>query len=69
MKEGKLLFSPEAETGTSFSTPGKKHRVSKPIPGVDDFDKSVIRRTVCNFYIEEKCVPTVKSVRKTERNY
>jgi transposase len=62
VKEGKLLFSPEVAAGTSFSTPGKKHRVSKPITGVDDFDKSVIRRTVRNFYIEEKCVPTVKKV-------
>ena len=34
----------------------------KPITGLDDFDKGVIRRTVRNFDIEEKCLTTVKKL-------
>lgn len=47
-----------------FSTP-KKHPVRpKPVSGIDDFDVCVIRRIVNNFYVQEKCLPTVNKILK-----
>ena len=41
MKEDQQLHNPDAEVGTSFSTPGKKHHVHKPITALDNFDNGV----------------------------
>lgn len=46
----------------TFSTPGKKHKVPKRVTEIDDFDKCVIRRTVHNFYVQQKTLPTVKKL-------
>ncbi|PSN43836.1 hypothetical protein C0J52_10085 [Blattella germanica] len=48
------------EQGNSFGTPGKSHSVPKRITDPDEIDEAVVRRTIYNFYIEEKTVPTVK---------
>lgn len=59
MKEYKRICD---NVNDSFSTPGKKHRLPKRITDIDDFDKCVIRRTVHNFYVQQKTVPTVKKL-------
>ncbi|XP_054260045.1 uncharacterized protein LOC128984729 [Macrosteles quadrilineatus] len=44
----------------SFLTPHKTKRKKKPITGLDHFDECVVRRTVYEFYITEKRLPTSK---------
>ncbi|KAG8294839.1 hypothetical protein J6590_093811 [Homalodisca vitripennis] len=51
-----------AETTTSFETPNKVRKVPKKLTGLDDFDLGVIRRTINNFYLTEKCLPTLKKI-------
>lgn len=49
---------------TSFSTPKKggcKKR-KRPVTDLDDFDTSALRRIVHNFYLTEKCLPSVRNV-------
>jgi hypothetical protein len=53
LREQKKL---EAE-GTSFSTPGKTHKVPKHVTDIDDFDKYVIRHTGHEFYVQERTLP------------
>jgi hypothetical protein len=48
--------------GAMFGTPGKHHSVPKRITNPDDFDISVIRRTVYDFYTQEETVPTVRQL-------
>jgi hypothetical protein len=51
-----------------FGTPGEQHSVPKRITNPDDFDESVIRRTVYDFYTQEEPVPTVrKQTNKTNK--
>jgi hypothetical protein len=42
----------EAE-GTSFSMPGKTHKVPKCVRDIDYIDKCVTRHTVRKFYMQE----------------
>lgn len=56
------------ETNTSFETPNKKRKLPKKVTGLDSFDLGVVRRIVNNFYLTEKCLPTLKKIRiKLER--
>ncbi|KAJ8718719.1 hypothetical protein PYW08_002956 [Mythimna loreyi] len=41
-----------------FRTPGKKRQKSRPITGIDNFDKGVIKRCIHNFHVAEKEMPT-----------
>jgi hypothetical protein len=52
------------EEGAVFGTPGKHHSVPKRITNADDFNirVSVIRRTVCDFYSQEKIVASVRKL-------
>jgi hypothetical protein len=45
-----------------FGTPGKHHAVPKRITNPDDFDISVNRQTVHDFYTQEETVPTVRKL-------
>lgn len=47
----------------SFSTP-KKYKRDKPVTGIDDFDKCVVRRTVHEVYVAERRLPTADIIRK-----
>lgn len=47
----------------SFTTPDKKRTRSKTVTNLDDFDQSVIRRTIHEFYAVEKCAPTVRKLK------
>lgn len=44
----------------SFATPNKIRKRKKPVTGVDEFDKSVIRRHVYEFHLKKKQLPTTK---------
>lgn len=48
----------------SFETPDKKRTTKKRVLDIDEFDECVVRRTVYGFYITEKRVPTVDSLRR-----
>ena len=54
----------EAGTVCSYSTPKRNTNRSRPCTDLDDFDMCTIRRTINEFYIYEKTVPTVKAVLK-----
>jgi hypothetical protein len=54
--------------GTSFSTPGKTHKVPKRVTDVDDFDKCVIRLTIHEFYVQEKTSQTTPKLLPKLRN-
>jgi hypothetical protein len=49
--------------GMSLLTPNKKRQKTSKHQ-VDVFDEAVVRRTVYNFYITEKRVPTVETLRR-----
>jgi hypothetical protein len=49
------------EDGTVFRTASKHHSVPKQITNPDDFDTSVIQRTVYDFYTQE-AVPTLRKL-------
>lgn len=51
------------ETNSTFESPNKKRKVPKKVTGIDDFDTGVVRRIVNNFYVTEKCLPTLKKIR------
>lgn len=50
------------ETYSSFETPNKKRKRQNKITGLDDFDLGVVRRIVNNFYLIEKCLPTINKI-------
>jgi hypothetical protein len=50
------------EEGTMFGTPGKRRSVPERITNPDDFDISVIRPTVYDFYTQEETVPIVRKL-------
>lgn len=56
------------ETQTCFETPNKKRRIRKRVTGLDDFDIGVVRRIVNNFYLTDRCLPTIKRIRVKLRN-
>lgn len=47
---------------TSFVSPRKKLKMPKKITGLDSFDTGAIRRVVQNFYITERCFPTLRKI-------
>lgn len=53
-------LSVNEEEANYFSTPKKTRNRKKPVTGIDSFDESVVRRTVYDFYITEKRLPTIK---------
>lgn len=57
-KEGKAMVN-----GQVFATPNKTRVKKKPVTVLDDFDKTLIRRTVHSFYSQEKSLPTVGKLR------
>lgn len=67
LAEGKRAL----EHGSKFKSP-KKTRCRQNTIVIDDFDKAVIRRTIHNFHVTDKQVPTMKILHeklKTEINY
>lgn len=58
--ELRKLRTNEDNVLNSFSTPNKNQKRKKPITGIDDFDKCVIRRLVYDFHTIRKRLPTVK---------
>lgn len=48
----------------TFLTPSRKRHKRKSVADLDDFDKTVIRRLVYNFHIQEHRLPTVKLLRE-----
>lgn len=44
---------------SSFSTPNKQSNRPKPVTGLDNFNLTVIRNTVNNFYMSDKSLPSV----------
>jgi transposase len=56
----------------SFETPNKNRKRPKRVTGLDEFDLGAVRRIVNNFYLVEKCLPTVSKIRAkmmTELNF
>ncbi|RZF32437.1 hypothetical protein LSTR_LSTR001901 [Laodelphax striatellus] len=51
------------EMNSNFGTTNKKRKVTKRITGLDDFDVGVVRRIVNNFYLSEKCLPTLNMIK------
>lgn len=49
---------------SSYCTPNKKRVKSAPKSKLEDFDKSVLRRTVINYFVTEKKVPTLRNIHK-----
>lgn len=58
-------LSVDKEEANYFSTPTKIRNRKKPVTGIDSFDESVVRRTVYDFYITEKRLPTIKLLQAT----
>lgn len=54
----------EGVNNTSFSTPNKKRENVKSSIAMDDFDHCLLRRTIHNFHITEKQVPTLQRIYK-----
>jgi hypothetical protein len=50
----------ESGASTSFSTPHKERPKKSPLATLDDFNESVLRRTINDFYIVEKQRPALK---------
>lgn len=48
----------------SFKTPNKIRNRPKRVTGLDDFDLGVVRRIVNNFYLVDKCLPTVNKIQQ-----
>lgn len=48
----------------SFKTPNKVRKRLKRVTGLDEFDLGVVRRIVNNFYLVEKCLPTVQKIQQ-----
>ncbi|KAL4705366.1 hypothetical protein ACJJTC_004589 [Scirpophaga incertulas] len=48
-----------------FRTPGKnKREKQKPITNIDSIDQGVLKRTIHNFHVTEKELPTIKKLRR-----
>jgi hypothetical protein len=58
----KEMLNLQAGATTSHSTPKIYKTRLRPCTNLDDFDMCVVRRTIHQFYIHEKRVPTVKAV-------
>jgi hypothetical protein len=60
----------ESDPNTKLSTPGKKRRTSPQqiTVFVDDFDRCVIRRTIHDFYLRERKVPTLPKLLPVIKN-
>lgn len=54
-----LQKSKTSDFKVAFKTPGKKRQRIKPVTGIDNFDKGIIRRCIHNFHITEKELPTI----------
>jgi len=53
----------EVGAAACFHSPDKKRNKESKVTGLDDFDLAAVRRTVHNFYIEEKRSPTINGLR------
>ncbi|XP_047539544.1 uncharacterized protein LOC125072952 [Vanessa atalanta] len=47
---------------SGFRTPGKRRLKSKPITGINRFDKGIIKRCIHNFHVAEKEMPTLRKL-------
>jgi hypothetical protein len=56
------MLNLQAGAITSYSTPKRNENRPRPYTNLDDFDICVVHRTIYEFYIHEKMVPTVKAV-------
>lgn len=45
-----------------WNTPGKKRPRQPTVSNLDDFDMSVLRNKINEFYVVKKCVPTIRSL-------
>ncbi|CAK1578045.1 unnamed protein product [Parnassius mnemosyne] len=55
--------SKSSEFIVTFRTPGKKRQRIKPVTGIDNFDKGVIKRCIHNFHLTENELPTLGKLR------
>lgn len=44
---------------SSFSTPDTSRERTRTVTGLNEFDKCIVRRTVHEYYVKEKCCPTI----------
>lgn len=58
-KELKNITSPNYVGERCFSTPKLKSVRTRPITGLDEFDKALIRRVVYEFHLQRNMLPTV----------
>lgn len=58
----KEIENVEAGTSASYNTPRRNKNRPRPVTDLDDFDLCVVRKTIHNFYVTEKRIPTVKAV-------
>ena len=49
----------ESGEGASFETPNKHRIKNNTVANLDDLQKSVVRQTVHEYYVTEKCAPTI----------
>lgn len=53
---------PSTSNENIFSTPGRKRPLLAPKSNLDDFDLYVIRRTIYDFHVQNKELPTLKKI-------
>jgi hypothetical protein len=58
----KEMINLQAGATTSYSTPKRNKNRPRPCTNLGDFDICVVCRTIHEFYIHEKTIPTVKAV-------
>jgi transposase len=58
----KEMLNMQAGAATSYSTPKRNRNRPHTVTKVDDLDMCVVRRTIHEFYLREKRLPTVKAV-------
>jgi hypothetical protein len=56
------MLNMQAGAATSYSTPKRNRNRPRLYTMIDDFDMCVVRRTIHEFYLHEKRLPTVKAV-------
>jgi hypothetical protein len=58
----KEMLNVQAGAATSYSTPKRNRNRPRTVTKIDDFDMRVVRRTIHEFYLHEKRLPTVKAM-------
>jgi hypothetical protein len=58
----KKMLNMQAGAATPYSTPKSKRNRPRPCTKIDDLDMCFVRRTIREFYLHEKMLPSVKTV-------